>query len=619
METRKIEEIFKKTRELPLVMSFAEIESMVSAKGVTGPPKKSWWNLNNIIIMSSSIAVISIAISYLIGTPVEEVHYQTPEQIQFQLEPISTEEDSKIEYVGIVKSAFEKPEKENKEVPFFKNDSSSNFVLNDGFLSTKNEFIKDVKAVEGITPEVLFEEVLEVEELSQEQLMLEAGIISSSLELQQADLQLADLDSVQAIVDGESRIINKEVAVEGVEWFQLTNSRGNIKVESWDKPTIQMLATVTMDADSKEDLAKGLEDFEIDLVREGTLVKVNSNWEKFNNCMCTSYNWRGKKKVEKLKTEKGEKIEINKVQVSYVVKVPKSINLELSNTYAAIEVEDRDGDLVANVFKGNIDIGNVKGKVELSAKYGDAKIGSFNKGQLVFYKAKGTIGNSEELRLKANYSDLKVNSSKEVKLTAFKSDIVASGAIGFLEGEFRYGDLELKAKVSEADLVLFKSDLIVEEIENADLNMSYTSLEAEKINELKLTNTFQTKLKIEELGKVRGELRYSPLKIGNLKESIDLLTFKGKVNVKNVHSTFSKCNLESKYTELDLKFEDETKFNLEAETMYTNVSIPSGALSLNYQKQGNNHSDMKGVFNASLDKEASLVTVNCFKGSLSLQ
>ncbi|MBL4708975.1 MAG: hypothetical protein JKY48_11115 [Flavobacteriales bacterium] len=66
METKRIDNYFKKAQQLPIAMSLAEVKSLIGLKGAISPPKKSWWNLNNIIIMSTSIIIITTTALFLI-------------------------------------------------------------------------------------------------------------------------------------------------------------------------------------------------------------------------------------------------------------------------------------------------------------------------------------------------------------------------------------------------------------------------------------------------------------------------------------------------------------------------------------------------------------------------
>ena len=96
MESKSIEKYFSKAKKLPLAMTFADVQSLVSAKGVSSSPKRNWWNLKNIIIMTiTTILTTAILVSILSLDSTDNGKY-FPESNSFEnIQEINSKEGEK--------------------------------------------------------------------------------------------------------------------------------------------------------------------------------------------------------------------------------------------------------------------------------------------------------------------------------------------------------------------------------------------------------------------------------------------------------------------------------------------------------------------------------------------
>ena len=84
-------------------------------------------------------------------------------------------------------------------------------------------------------------------------------------------------------------------------------------------------------------------------------------------------------------------------------------------------------------------------------------------------------------------------------------------------------------------------------------------------------------------------------------------------------NTFTLIDIESKYTPVSLKFENDSKYNLNAKTAYSKVSFPENGFAVSYRDRHNQNLTLKGAYNSEITGKTSLVNLDSFQGNLDLK
>ncbi|MBL4708974.1 MAG: DUF4097 family beta strand repeat protein [Flavobacteriales bacterium] len=520
------------------------------------------------------------------------------------------------------------PKKEEKE----QNQSS-----NEEAISTEKEIpinslsvLSEVRLIEpslsSIEPMDQSEKIIKASEQNESILELEDSLVreeESSLVFDQTEPLESNLGGD---FEGEVKTLTKSISADNISALYLNHSNGDINITAWDKNEIEVIATFTLKTSEPEDTKKGLDDFDVDLTITGSKLIIESNWDELNNCNCnqTSEPKRWMKFLyfptkNKATTDDGESFEYENFKITYEVKIPKKMSIDVSNKYANVSVSDVDGDLSANLFRGSLIARNVSNNIDLIIKYGSVQIGDFLDGDVTLFRSDAAFGTSNRLDFKANYSTINYAGGKELNLTAFRSDLTSSGPIDEIEGSFKYGELKLKEHIIAADLELFRAKVEGKTFDKLNVDASYTEFNAEKAQEFDIENGFRCEFKFDEIAKVEGSLKYSPIKIGVLLELADINAFRGKIEIDQVNADFKQLNFETKYTDIDLSFNPEAKYELDAQTTYTDFKVPGEMMDISLQNGVNNNSNhFVGTFNKASSKSTSKVFVNSFQGVIRL-
>jgi len=134
------------------------------------------------------------------------------------------------------------------------------------------------------------------------------------------------------------------------------NVNGSIKVESWDKDQVMVEATKTVRADDQEEANDYFDRLRVEIKSEKDYLEIHTHYphEGWNGFW--SWLFHGGSTYE---------------GVEYVVKVPKSINLDAGTTNGSVEVSSVVGGVRAGSTNGQINLNDVGGAVDASSTNGD--------------------------------------------------------------------------------------------------------------------------------------------------------------------------------------------------------------------------------------------------------
>ena len=166
----------------------------------------------------------------------------------------------------------------------------------------------------------------------------------------------------------------------------VTNTNGRITVTAWDQPRVKVLAVKKVEADS-DDIDAAMKALRVDLQpRDGGLV-IDTIYPRENSGPGSIFAWLTGDHVN--------------AQVTYELMVPRTMNVDVSNTNGAIQVSDVAGKHELDTTNGKIDVERCAGSLDASTTNGSihAELTKVDRGQpLRFETTNGRI----ELELPAN-------------------------------------------------------------------------------------------------------------------------------------------------------------------------------------------------------------------------
>jgi hypothetical protein len=206
------------------------------------------------------------------------------------------------------------------------------------------------------------------------------------------------------------------------------------------------------------------------------------------------------------------------MKINYQVLVPADIYLELINKYGSIYVESTKKDLRIDLGYGDIRLGDINSKLFLKMSYSDGVLSGIQDGDMTLSYSNLEMKDAPSINLDMKYSDLIMGSATRMKLVS-----------------------------------------------------SFSDLQGQDIDELHYSGKYDD-LVIERVKIINAESAYSGMEIGTLHQSGNFDLRYGNLEIGHISPGFSRLNVNTSFTNVELDFAPETSFTLDAQTSYCSIS-----------------------------------------------
>lgn len=156
----------------------------------------------------------------------------------------------------------------------------------------------------------------------------------------------------------------------------------------------------------------------------------------------------------------------NQFEVNYLVSLPKSANLTVTNKYGDIYLDEHTGTLYLNVKYGNLSAEKLSGEhsklIEIS--FGNADIDYLEQGKIEIKYSNLDMDGSASLDLVSAYSNTSIEDVETLSLNCKYGD-AELGTVGKITGSSSYSGFELDELKQSMDLdIAYNSDFEVEKV-----------------------------------------------------------------------------------------------------------------------------------------------------------
>lgn len=203
----------------------------------------------------------------------------------------------------------------------------------------------------------------------------------------------ADGNPVEGMTAQKVKKIIRTYQVSSKDALYIDNKFGSVTVNTWDKNEFKVEITVLAIDDNDDKAQKQLDRVTISDSKVGSEVRFVTNIASGN-----SWNWK----------RGGD--DKRKLEVNYVVNMPKSNHLSITNKYGSVNLPEFSGPFSLDLSYGNFTGGNLRSNENsLTVRYGSATIESIKKGSLDISYSKLNIQNGGELSIAHRYGSLDIN------------------------------------------------------------------------------------------------------------------------------------------------------------------------------------------------------------------
>lgn len=322
---------------------------------------------------------------------------------------------------------------------------------------------------------------------------------------------------------GRSKTFSKTFTADQSDKINLSNQYGSILIKTWDRKEVKADVQIAAYSNNDSDAQKLLDEVNIEATKSGDQISFTTTIEDNHG------NWgSGTRNGRKWRRE---------VKVNYVVYMPASNPLNVSQQYGNVTMADFSGPVNAKVQYGNFKAGNLSSaSTNLSVQYGNTDVLQMNRATIKQQYGSGlTIGTVGTLNLSAQYA------KTDIKTVTGEAVIKQQYGDGLTLGTV--GQLTLNAQYTKVRIQSVKRNT------NA-IKIQYGGLDIGSIDNLNLS------------------AQYTGVSIGNLAGDCNFNVQYNNLNVQHVTEACKRLIVDAQYVKVALNFADNYNANVDVQTSY---------------------------------------------------
>ncbi len=265
-----------------------------------------------------------------------------------------------------------------------------------------------------------------------------------------------------------SKKVERSFAMDEEGELHLENKYGNINLYGWEKDETSVVISIVVNHRKRENA-------------EGLLKRISPVIRESDNYAAISYEI-----AEKSSSffgnlfEKANPFDFNRsnIQIDYEVYMPKAAELNVTNTFGDVIIEDWKGELKATIEHGDLWMNADLNKATVDIKYGRLRARTINYGNLTLKNGDLDMEDSKSLRINSSGTDMSINKVTSLEVYSNKDEVILD-EVGTIFGTLKFSTLELNKLSKDVDLTLKIADFRISEImsSSADIAIDQESSE----------------------------------------------------------------------------------------------------------------------------------------------
>ncbi|WP_115462990.1 hypothetical protein [Winogradskyella aurantiaca] len=278
-------------------------------------------------------------------------------------------------------------------------------------------------------------------------------------------LLLAENPSVdKTLKTTREKSIQKSFNVNSDATLKVDNSYGNVDIVTWDRNTVDFDITIKVTGSNEDKVNDRLNDIDVQFSNSSSMVSAETKFGKKKNG--SWWNW-GKSNL--------------KIEVNYVVKIPKTNNINIRNDYGAINVDELMGRAQISCDYGKITTKELM--ADNNSLYFDYSNGCYfeyiKSGNINADYSSYTVAKANQLDINADYTKSAIEAVEDVTYNCDYGSLKVDN-INNLEGNGDYLTLRLgnvyKNVSIKADYGSIKIDKMAAGAGNIDIQTDYAGM-----------------------------------------------------------------------------------------------------------------------------------------------
>lgn len=314
-----------------------------------------------------------------------------------------------------------------------------------------------------------------------------------------------------------SKTFSKSFSLSPSDKINLHNQYGGMVIKVWDKKEIKIDVSIKAFSNEDREAQRLIDQVNISADKDGDMVTCKTN-------IGSGSRWSGR----------GRRRE---VKVNYVVYMPATNSLTLTQEFGNVNMDDFAGPLYAKVQYGDFIAGKLSNANNyVSVQYGKTTITDINKAVVKQQYGSGlTIGAAGTLDLNAQYVTVRINTIR--------------------------GDAIIRQQ--------YGSGISITNVNNLDLDIQYANVRVDNIKGNAIIRQQYNNIKIGTVGKLDLKSQYANVEIGALRGDGYFKMSYNNFDIVDVGAGCRNLTIDADYVDTKLKFADGFNGDFNVQTSYS--------------------------------------------------
>ncbi len=258
-----------------------------------------------------------------------------------------------------------------------------------------------------------------------------------------------------------SKTITETYALTNTGEFHLNNKYGDVTINGWDKNSLVVTMDITATHKKKEYAENLLERINPEVKELSGLVSITSEIsEKSTNFFARYFN-----KVNPFDFDRSN------IQINYTVYLPSNAELEITNVFGDVIIEDWNGKLKGDIQHGDVWINKDLNNADITVRYGKLRAKSINYGNIRLKNGSMDLSESRDLRINSSGTTIAIEKVSSLEIYSSKDEIRIE-ELGSVYGELQFTNMQSKMVSGVIDLSMKIADFKVAKISAPTVGIS---------------------------------------------------------------------------------------------------------------------------------------------------
>ena len=398
----------------------------------------------------------------------------------------------------------------------------------------------------------------------------------------------------------ETKTINESFSISSGALIKIAHQKGALRIKRTTGKKVVANLEVKVTGKREKDVNEFIHKMELSLTKEGgTFILVSNSGMK---------NWSIINGKSRLTLTSGEEYKgIKEMELDLEISIPDGVNLDVSNKYDDITIEEIKANIYVKNYNGNVYTDDVDGDFSLDLKYGKAKIGNVKDAELTLYESVLNMGNANDIVLNTKYSKHVLGKVKDVNIKSYEGTFEIGKVDGDIMIDDKYSDWTI-GKFNDGKIKGYESEWNIGKANNITLSSKYGDFNIGAATKVDFGKSYEDDVtfgKVDIL--ICDNSKYMDVNIGQLGKGIYLRDdYNGDFTIDGISSSFEGAEIIGKNSDVELPL-DNMKYILEVDGKNTDISIDEDKLEAGFFSERGNQLTIKGKMNGANDNSPKVV------------